>query len=96
MSAVVASPAAVRVVAESEFRLTAAALHIVQPNGAIALTKVRIAEGGTADMAKLSADNLSVQVIPTIITDRAPFVIVLNLYTTFVEDVTAHKSNYSK
>ena len=77
---VVLSQAAV--VAVKDGRLVSCAANIVQPDGAVARTKLQSAPHHT-EVAKLPAHHLCNKVVPVIVTDGAPSSIVQHLHTTF-------------
>ena len=68
--------------------LISSAANIVQPDGAVARTKLQSAPLHTK-VAKLPAHHLCSKVVPVIVTDSAPFFIVEHLHTAFRRTVSS-------
>ena len=95
MDAVVGTNGSVR--ARDEPRFSTSALHIINQDGASPLSKEGQVESSSPSVvvAELTADHISVNISPEVITDSAPGLVEAELHSTFVVLRSAHQANVS-
>ena len=96
MTTIMTAPATVWVVAISKLVFRARALQIIQPNASWPLPKLSTLKCGATGVSQHTTYDLSIQVIPSVITDRTPFVIVQDFHASFVVHAATDKSNFTK
>ena len=83
----------VTVITNSNFALSALALHWIQPDGSRPFSEFIVSQGPAGDKSELSTHHVGINIIKHVVTDRSPFVVVWYFHSSFHGIVSVHQSN---